>query len=96
MSNHLGLGNLGGLSNQDMAVLQQAFQQAQQVSLHQQLQNYMELLHSSAGGLNAQKSPNVNNVQMAQLFQVNFFTQFPMFYEFFHEILKTSNFFELR
>lgn len=72
MPNHLGLGNLAGLSNQEMAVLQQAFQQVQQVSLQQQLQNYMELLHSSAGGLNAQKSPNVNNVQVAaQLFQVN-------------------------
>lgn len=77
MPNHLGLGNLNlaGVSPQDLSALTQAFQQAQQVSLQQQLQNYMELLHSSANALGPQKNTNntVNaQVQAAtQLFQVS-------------------------
>lgn len=70
MPNHLGLGNLAALASQDMNVLQTAFQQ--QVSFQQQLQNYMELLHSSANSLNQQKNTNANNVQVAaQIFQVS-------------------------
>ncbi|XP_055637092.1 homeobox protein 5-like isoform X2 [Toxorhynchites rutilus septentrionalis] len=40
LQNQLGLGTLGGLSNQELNVLQQALQ-AQQASFQQQLQNYM-------------------------------------------------------
>lgn len=72
MPNHLGLGNLGGMSPQELGVLTQAFQQVQQASLQQQLQNYMELLHSS-NSLGQQKNPNAANAQVqaaAQFFQV--------------------------
>lgn len=73
MPNHLALGNLAGITGQDLNALQQAFQQAQQVTLQQQLQSYMELLHSSATGLGPQKGANSANAQVqaaAQLFQV--------------------------
>lgn len=73
MPNHLGLGNLGGMSPQDLGVLSQAFQQVQQASLQQQLQSYMELLHSSANSLGQQKNTNTANAQVqaaAQFFQV--------------------------
>lgn len=69
MPNHMGLGNLAGLSSQELSVLSQAFQQMQQASLQQQINSYVEMLQHTA--LGAQKSPNVNNVQAAaQLFQV--------------------------
>lgn len=74
MPNHLGLGNLGGMSPQDLGVLSQAFQQVQQASLQQQLQSYMELLHSSANSLGQQKNTNTANAQVqaaAQFFQVS-------------------------
>lgn len=70
MPNHLGLGNLGGMSPQDMNAL---FQQVQQASLQQQLQNYMELLQSSANSLGQQKNANAATAQVqaaAQFFQV--------------------------
>lgn len=68
MPNHLGLGNLAGMSPQELTALTQAFQQVQQASL---LQNYMELLHSSANTLGPQKNANAANAQMtAQFFQV--------------------------
>lgn len=74
MPNHLGLGNLGGMSPQELTALTQAFQQVQQVSLQQQLQSYMEMLHSSANSLGQQKNTNAANAQVqaaAQFFQVN-------------------------
>lgn len=75
MPNHMGLGNLAGLSPQDLSVLSQAFQQMQQASLQQQINSYVEMLQHTA--LGAQKSQNVNNVQAAaQLFQVIFFAIF--------------------
>lgn len=73
MPNHLGLGNLGGMSPQDMNAFTQAFQQVQQASLQQQLQHYMELLQSSANTLGQQKNANAANAQVqaaAQFFQV--------------------------
>lgn len=73
MPNHLGLGNLGGMSPQELNALTQAFQQVQQASLQQQLQNYMELLHSSANSLNQQKNASAANAQVqaaTQFFQV--------------------------
>lgn len=72
MPNHLGLGNMGAMSPQELTALTQAFQQVQQASLQQQLQNYMELLHSSANTLGQQKNANAaNQVQAAaQFFQV--------------------------
>lgn len=85
MPNHLGLGslNLAGVSPQELNALTQAFQQVQQASLQQQLQNYMELLHSSANTLGPQKNANnsVNaQVQAAtQFFQV-FITPFCEFW----------------
>lgn len=64
---NMGLGNLSAISPTDMM---QAYQQVQQASLQQQLQNYMELL-TNTGGLNTQKTQNLNNVQVAaQIFQV--------------------------
>lgn len=75
MPNHLGLGNLGGMSPQELTALSQAFQQVQQASLQQQLQNYMELLHSSANTLGQPKNANAANAQVqaaAQFFQVCF------------------------
>ncbi|XP_055298399.1 POU domain protein 2-like isoform X2 [Sitodiplosis mosellana] len=73
MPNHLGLGNLAGMSPQELTALTQAFQQVQQASLQQQLQNYMELLHSSANTLGPQKNASAANAQIqatAQFFQV--------------------------
>ncbi|XP_055539119.1 uncharacterized protein LOC129726446 isoform X2 [Wyeomyia smithii] len=50
LQNQLGLGTLGGLSSQELNVLQQALQ-AQQASFQQQLQNYMLLqAQNTAGG----------------------------------------------
>lgn len=74
MPNPLGLGNLTGITPQDMNALQQAFQQVQQVSFHQTLQSYMELLHSSANSLGQVKNANSANAQIqqaAQFFQVS-------------------------
>lgn len=74
MPNHLGLGNLTGLSTTEMTALSQAFQQVQQASIQQQIQNYMELLHSSANSLGQQKNANAANAQVqaaAQFFQVS-------------------------
>ncbi|XP_035796092.1 uncharacterized protein LOC118468899 isoform X2 [Anopheles albimanus] len=51
LQNQLGLGGLGGLSGQDLGMLQQALQ-AQQASLQQQLQQYM-LLQVQGGAANA-------------------------------------------
>lgn len=79
MPNHLGLGNLGGMSPQELTALTQAFQQVQQASLQQQLQNYMELLHSSANNMGPQKNANAANAQVqaaAQFFQVCIFQSF--------------------
>lgn len=73
LPNHLALGNLAGITSQDLTVLQQAFQQVQQVSLQQQLQSYMELLHSSANTIGQAKNANNANAQVqaaAQFFQV--------------------------
>lgn len=76
MPNHLGLGNLNlaGVSPQELTVLTQAFQQVQQASIQQQIQNYMELMHSSANTLGPQKNANAANAHVqaaaAQLFQV--------------------------
>lgn len=73
MPNQLGIGNLTGISTQDLNAFQQAFQQVHQVSLQQQLQSYMELMHGS-GNLNQSKSGNSANAQAqaaAQFFQVN-------------------------
>lgn len=73
MPSHLGLGNLTGMSPQELTALTQAFQQVQQASLQQQLQNYMELLHSSANTLGPQKNASAANAQIqatAQFFQV--------------------------
>lgn len=71
MPNHLGLGNLNlaSVSPQELTALSQAFQQVQQASL---LQNYMELLNSSANALGSQKNLNATSahVQAANLFQV--------------------------
>lgn len=74
MPNHMGLGNLAGMSTNDLTTLSQVFQQMQQVSLQQQLQNYMELLHSNS--LGQQKNANAANAQVqaaAQFFQVCIF-----------------------
>ncbi|XP_031628043.1 protein nubbin-like isoform X2 [Contarinia nasturtii] len=71
MPNHMGLGNMAGMSPQELTALTQAFQQMQQVSLQQQLQSYMELLHTSS--LGQQKNANAANAQVqaaAQFFQV--------------------------
>ncbi|XP_058454071.1 uncharacterized protein LOC131432048 isoform X2 [Malaya genurostris] len=57
LQNQLGLGTLGGLSSQELNVLQQALQ-AQQASFQQQLQNYMLL--------QAQGTPGGNNNATAQ------------------------------
>lgn len=57
-----------------MNALQQAFQQVQQVSFHQTLQSYMELLHSSANSIGQTKNANSANAQVqaaAQFFQVS-------------------------
>lgn len=66
---NMGLANIPTLSPTDML---QALQQVQQAaSLQQQLQSYMELFHGNSG-MNTQKTPNLNNVQVAaQIFQVN-------------------------
>lgn len=83
LPNHLGLGNLTGITPQDMNALQQAFQQVQQVSLHQQLQSYMELLHSSANSMNQTKNANSANAQVqaaAQFFQVRIIILFVGFF----------------
>lgn len=74
MPNHLGLGNLTGLSTTEITALSQAFQQVQQASIQQQIQNYMELLHSSANSLGQQKNSTAANAQVqaaAQFFQVS-------------------------
>lgn len=74
MPNHLGLGNLTGFSTTEMTALSQAFQQVQQASLQQQIQNYMELLHSGANSLGQQKNTNAANAQAqaaAQFLQVS-------------------------
>lgn len=73
MPNHLGLGNLGGMSPQELGVLTQAFQQVQQASLQQQLQNYMELLHNTTNSMGQPKNASAANAQVqaaAQFFQV--------------------------
>lgn len=74
LPNPLGLGNLTGITPQDMNALQQAFQQVQQASFHQTLQSYMELLHSSANSIGQTKNANSANAQVqaaAQFFQVS-------------------------
>lgn len=74
LPNQLGLGNLAGLTPQELTAFQQAFQQVQQVSLQQQLQTYMELMHSSANSLSQQKNANSASAQAqaaAQFLQVN-------------------------
>lgn len=73
MPNQLGLGNMTGISPQDLNAFQQAFQQVQQVSLQHQLQNYMELMHGNVTSLSQQKSSNSASAQAqaaAQFFQV--------------------------
>lgn len=73
LPNQLGLGNLTAMSPQDLNAFQQAFQQVQQASLQQQLQSYMELMHSSAS-LGQQKNASSANAQAqaaAQFFQVS-------------------------
>lgn len=73
MPNQLGIGNLAGISTQDLNAFQQAFQQVHQVSLQQQLQSYMELMHGSGGNLSQPKSGSSANAQAqaaAQFFQV--------------------------
>lgn len=79
MPNHLGLGNMAGMSPHELTALSQAFQQVQQVTLQQQLQNYMELLHSSANSLGQPKNANAANAQVqaaAQFFQVSIKIEF--------------------
>ncbi|XP_037025268.1 protein nubbin-like isoform X2 [Bradysia coprophila] len=73
MPNQLAIGNLAGISPQDLNAFQQAFQQAQQASLQQQLQSYMELMHGNSN-MGQQKGGSSNaNAQAqaaAQFFQV--------------------------
>lgn len=79
MPNQLAIGNLAGISPQDLNAFQQAFQQAQQASLQQQLQSYMELMHGNTN-MGQQKGGSSNaNAQAqaaAQFFQVNHRSRF--------------------
>lgn len=74
LPNQLGLGNMTGLSGQEFTAFQQAFQQVQQLSLQQQIQSYVELMHSSTNSLTQQKNVNSANAQAqaaAQFLQVS-------------------------
>ena len=80
LQNQLGLGGLGGLSNQELSVLQQALQ-AQQASFQQQLQNYMLLQAQSTPGGNGSVNAQAQAAHFLMQNQVNmkncdFFTLF--------------------
>ncbi|XP_058815347.1 uncharacterized protein LOC131678920 isoform X2 [Topomyia yanbarensis] len=70
LQNQLGLGTLGGLSSQELNVLQQALQ-AQQASFQQQLQNYMLLQAQGTPGGNGNATAQATAQAAAQFLMQN-------------------------
>ncbi|XP_053692520.1 protein nubbin-like [Sabethes cyaneus] len=70
LQNQLGLGTLGGLSSQELNVLQQALQ-AQQASFQQQLQNYMLLQAQNTTGGNGSAAAQATAHAAAQFLMQN-------------------------
>ncbi|XP_055594935.1 uncharacterized protein LOC129745684 isoform X2 [Uranotaenia lowii] len=70
LQNQLSLGTLGGLSGQELNVLQQALQ-AQQASFQQQIQNYMLMQAQGQAGGNGNAAAQVTAQAAAQLLMQN-------------------------